>query len=66
MSGPPHVLHLWLGVSSGVLPVRYLPSYNVSFTPVKFHGGHKVEVNLVTLILGVLWYLEQWCMSEYV
>ena len=30
-SGPPHVLALWLGVSKGMLPVRYFRSNKSSF-----------------------------------
>ena len=30
-SGPPHVLILWLGVSKGMLPVKYVPSNKTSF-----------------------------------
>ena len=29
-SGPPHVLKLWLGVSKGILPVRYVHSNEAS------------------------------------
>ena len=30
-SGPPHVLGLWLGVSKGMLPVKYFYSNRASF-----------------------------------
>ena len=49
-SCPPHVLKLWLGVSKGMLPVKYFCSNKPSFyVSVEFHGGHKAEVNLATL-----------------
>ena len=28
---PPHVLNLWLGVSKGMLPVKYISSNKASF-----------------------------------
>ena len=38
-SGAPHVLKLLLGVSKGMLPVRYFCSNNIFFVSVEFHGN---------------------------
>ena len=54
-SGPPIVLKLSLGVSKGMLPVKYFHSDNVdnvrqiSRRP---YDCHKVELNMATLIRG--------------
>ena len=55
-SGPPHVLTLWLGVSKGMLPVRYVQfnksSFCVSQTSLRSQGCYKDEVNLAMLNFG--------------
>ena len=50
--GPPHVIKLRLGLSKGMLPVRYFCSNNSSlcqFKLVKVKSFHKIEVNLATI-----------------
>ena len=54
--GPPHVLKLWLGVSKGMLPVKYFLSIKAFFVLVEFHGDHKtvamMRYNLAILSIG--------------
>ena len=54
--GLPHVLKLWLGVSNGMLPVKYFNSNKASFCisqiSLRSHGCHKDDVNLATLSFG--------------
>ena len=43
-SGPPYALKLWLGVSKGMLPVKYFCKQSPHFVSVKFHGDHMIVV----------------------
>ena len=45
-SGLPHVLELWLGVSKGMLPVKYFCSNKASFLSVEFFQDHKTVTKL--------------------
>ena len=45
-SGPPHVLELWLGISKGMLPVKYFRCNKASFVSVEFHGDHKTVIKM--------------------
>ena len=62
-SGSPHVLKLWLGVSKGMLLVKYFCLTKPLFVRVKFIGDHKGEVNLITLCFVLLPNLNQWYLS---
>ena len=47
-----YFLKLWLGVSKGMLSVKYFRSNNACFVSVELHGDHmthNAEVNLATL-----------------
>ena len=37
----PHILQLWLGVSKGILPVKYFHSVKLFFVSVEFNDDHK-------------------------
>ena len=62
-----HVLELWLGVSKGMLPVKYFCSTKFLLVSVEFHGDHKTaykdEGIWPPLVLGILPDFKQWCVS---
>ena len=41
-----HVLRLWLGVSKGMLPVKYFHSSHVPFVSFKFYEDHQTVTRL--------------------
>ena len=43
---PPHVLELWLMVSKGMLPVKYLRSNKTCLMSVDCHEDHKMVTRL--------------------
>ena len=66
--GLPHVLKLWMGVSKGLLPIKYFaptnPPFGVSQISLRSRGRHKDEVNMAALKFGKLPDLNQWCLSN--
>ena len=44
--GPPHVLRMWLGVCTGMLPMKYFYSYNTFFMSVEVYGDHESVIKL--------------------
>ena len=54
--GPPQVFNLWLGVSKGMLRVKYFRANKASFCVNRIsrrsYGCHRVEVNLATISFG--------------
>ena len=71
VSGPSHVLELCLGLSKGMLPLRYFHSNKASFP----YQSNFVEIIRLSQrcgkiwppsVLGILPDLKQWCLSVYV
>ena len=49
-SSPPHLLKLWLGVSKGMLLVKYVCSTKPLFVSFKFHGDRRTEIYIYIYI----------------